>query len=58
MSSIWDCGVFERLQYMGNGIGDTKALEKYGIFLVSNNKRKMQGLPLRREVAKRKIKRK
>lgn len=57
MSDAFNREISETIQHIGNGIGYTKALEKYGIFLISNNKRKMQGLPLRREVAKRKIKR-
>lgn len=32
-----------------DGIGSTKALERYGIYLISNNWRKMHHLPKRRK---------
>lgn len=33
-----------------NGIGNTESIKKYGIFIVTNNYRKMHGMPMRRRV--------
>ena len=30
-------------------IGNSKSIEKYGIYIVTNNYRKMHGLPMRRK---------
>jgi len=43
----WFLCMFEFIQSQ-KLIGNTKTIEKYGMFLISNNYRKMHGLPMRR----------
>lgn len=44
----WENSGFQFAMNHFSGIGSVKALERYGIYLISNNWRKLHGLPMRR----------